>query len=248
MPLRPIVSNNQAPLYNLSKYLSKILQNITYKNKYYIKNSFDFKKFIDKTKIPHDHILISLDVKSLYTNIPIDVAIQIIKEKWPLITTHTDIPEDKFIDMIELTLTSGYFQYNNNYYKQIEGVAMGSPISSVIAQIVMEQLETQTINKLDNKISLYKRYVDDCILAISPKDKNVILNTFNSFHPKLQFTIELENKNQIDFLDMTLIRQFNTILTKWHTKQSSTDRHLNYQSEHHITQKISHNNINRQSN
>lgn len=83
----------------------------------------------------------------------------------------------------------------------------------------------------------YKRYVDDCILAIPRGEEQVVLNSFNSFHRKLQFTLEVEENSQINFLDITLIKHKNKILTKWYTKSVSSGRYLNFNSEHHITHK-----------
>src|SRR3978361_2132464 len=237
MPIRPIVSNNQAPLYNLSKFLANIISNIVGKNNYFIKNSFEFKNFIDTLNVPDDHVLISLDDTSLYTNIPINLVEQIINEKWPLLENFTTLPKEEFQKALNFTLTTNFFQFKNNFYKQLDGVAMGSPISSVIAQLVMEYAEEQIINSLDFNISFYKRYVDDCILAIPKGREQQILDTFNSFHHKLQFTIEIEDSEQINFLDLTLIRNNNRIYTKWYTKVLASGRYLNYNSEHHIIHK-----------
>ena len=113
-------------------------------------------------------------------------------------------------------------------------------ISSVTAQLAMEYAENQILNNLDFQILFYKRYVDDCLLAIPKGKEQQILNAFNSFHQKLQFTIEIENNKQINFLDVTLITKNNKIYTKWYTKTMFSGRYLNYNSEHH---KIHKNNV-----
>ncbi|KAK9876084.1 hypothetical protein WA026_011192 [Henosepilachna vigintioctopunctata] len=116
---------------------------------------------------------------------------------------------------------------------------MGSPISSITAQIVMEYVEEQILTNRKFKITLYKRYVDDCLLIIDPNDVDVILNDFNNFHPKLQFTLESENNGSINFLYMTIIRDKDKLYTKWYTKNTSTNRLINFHSAHHISQKRS---------
>lgn len=181
--------------------------------------------------------MISLDVISLYTNIPITLIEPIITKSWQELEQYTNIPKTEFIKALNFTLFSNYFQFKNNYYKQIDGVAMGSPISSNIAQIIMEDLEITITNKI-NYIQFYTRYVDDLFLII-PRDKvNEILNLFNSYHPKLQFTIETEKKNTINYLDLTLIKKDNKILTKWYSKPTASGRLLNYHSNHPYRQKI----------
>ena len=172
LPIRPIVSNNQAPLYNLSKFLANIISNVVDQGDYYVKNSFEFKKFIDQVRIPDDYILISLDVTSLYTNIPINLVEQIVNNKWHILKNFTTLPKHEFQKALNFTLTTNFFQFKDKFYKQLDGVAMGSPISSVIAQLVMEHAEKCIIDNLTFDILFYKRYVDDCLLAIL-KTKNL---------------------------------------------------------------------------
>lgn len=230
IPMRPIVSCIQSPLYNLSKFLADILTNIAGKNEFYIKNSWQFKNFINNCVVPENYKLISLDVVSLYTNIPIDLARETIIKKWILIEEYTTLTLPAFIEALELTLTSTYFQFKDTFYKQKFGCAMGSPISSVIAQLVMEDLEETVIEQNNLNLPFFKRYVDDCITAVLANNEQNILQCFNNFHNKLQFTLEIENNNSINFLDLTLIREKDKILTKLYTKPTCSGRYMNYKS------------------
>ncbi|XP_053685905.1 uncharacterized protein LOC128735447 [Sabethes cyaneus] len=86
---------------------------------------------------------------------------------------------------------------------------MGSPLSPVIANLVMEKLEQHCIAELEKKninLTTYRRYVDDCFCVATEEQINEILATFNSFHNRLQFTIEMEANKSIKFLDMMLTR------------------------------------------
>lgn len=240
IPLRPIVSSIQSPFYNLSKYLSNCISNITGKNDYYIKDSFSFKEFIDNVSIPNHYKLVSLDVISLYTNIPIELVTKIIEEKWIQLKNYTTLSKNEFIEGLNLTLSNNYFQFQDNFYLQIDGCAMGSPISSTIAQLVMEHLEETVLRQLTTPRLFFKRYVDDCLTAIPENAIAEVLNKFNSFHQKLQFTSEAEQNGRINFLDLTLIRnQNNKIDTSWYTKPTWSGRYLNYNSNHAPNQKHS---------
>lgn len=230
IPLRPIVSSIQSPLYKLSKYLSNTITNIIGKNDHYIKNSFEFKNFINDIYIPEDHILISLDVVSMYTNIPTNLAKLAIEKNWNNLKNYTTLTKEEFLKATEITLNSTYFQYNNEFYQQIQGCAMGSPISSNIAQLVMEELEENIIQQLDFKPIFFKRYVDDCIACIPKNKVNQILTKFNSINEKIQFTIEIEKEKSINFLDLTLIRTKNQIRTKLYFKPTASGRYLNFNS------------------
>lgn len=104
----------------------------------------------------------------------------------------------------------------------------------------MEKLETESLKKLKFEIPFYKRYVDDCILAVPSNKENDILNTFNSFHPRLQFTIENENENNsISFLDILLTRKDQNVHTDWFFKTTHSERYLNFNSIAPVKYKIS---------
>lgn len=96
-PLRPVVSCIQSPFYNLAKFLANILNKIAFKTNTHIKDSWHFKDFISKVTLLDNYTLVSLDVVSLYTNTPIDVATQILRNRWPEISRYTSIPMENFI-------------------------------------------------------------------------------------------------------------------------------------------------------
>lgn len=115
---------------------------------------------------------------------------------------------------------------------------MGNCLSPVCSDLVMQDLQEDCIDKLPFKLPFYKRYVDDVITAIPKNLENCILSNFNSYHPKIQFTIEKENKNCISFLDVLVIRRGNNIITDWYHKPTFSERFLNYTSKHPLKQKI----------
>ena len=103
-------------------------------------------------------------------------------------------------------MDSTYFQFNNKYYVQIFGTPMGSPISGLFADILMEDLESDCLKKLYFSPMFYFRNVDD-ILTFIPFDKiDEILTIFNSYDVRLQFTHEIESENRINFLELLIIR------------------------------------------
>ncbi|XP_046492442.2 uncharacterized protein [Neodiprion pinetum] len=115
---------------------------------------------------------------------------------------------------------------------------MGSPLSPILSDLVMEDLETSCINNLDFDLPFYFRYVDDILTAV-PKEKiDHTLNTFNRYHPRLQFTIETEENNAINFLDVLPIHNNNNIKTDWFHKKTWSQRYLNFNSHHPMSYKI----------
>ena len=70
------------------------------------------------------------------------------------------------MDLLNLCLTSTYFQYNGKLYKQLHGTAIGSPVSVVVAEIVMQNIEDSALSTCRQKIPLWLRYVDDTFTAV----------------------------------------------------------------------------------
>ena len=216
--------------------MSNVLSKVVGKTRSFIKDSFHFREFIKHQEIPEHHILASLDVKSLYTNIPIDLAMTVVEENWEKIKLHTKLPKEDFIYALKICLNSTFFQYKDEFFQQISGVAMGGPVSAVVANLVMEYVEGKILNSLKCKIGFYKRFMDDCITCFPQNLQVYILEHFNAFHPKIQFTIEVEKNKSLDFLDMTLDHKNGPkIRTKWYQKPTSSGRYLSYFSEvpHH---------------
>lgn len=236
--LRPIVSFVGSPLYGLTDFLANILNGLFVRDEIYVRNSFEFVESISNIEIPRGYQIISLDVISLFTNIPTNVVIDIVDRKWHLIEDKVKIPLQRFTELLTFVFDNSYFQYQEDFYKQTYGLGMGNCLSPICSDLVMQDLQENCIKNLPFQLPFYKRYVDDIITSI-PEDQEVtILNVFNSYHPRIQFTIEKENHNTIAFLDVLLIRNEKGIETDWYHKPSFSERFLNYTSEHPLQQKI----------
>ena len=107
---------------------------------------------------------------------------------------------------------------------------MGGPISSIVADIVLNHLEREIISKFPYKICFYRRYVDDCLLACNEEDITTIVEEFNSAYNRIKFTVEKEHNNQINFLDITIYNRGETMDTSWYTKPIWSQRYTNYHS------------------
>lgn len=96
--------------------MSKIVYDSIDHDKYNIRNSYEFKDFISNQQLPSDYIRISLDVVSLFTNIPIDLVMENIDQRWHVISKHTTIPLAQFRDTVYFALPSNYFVYQGKHY------------------------------------------------------------------------------------------------------------------------------------
>ena len=118
---------------------------------------------------------------------------------------------------------------------------MGSPISGFYADIVMEDLELECLNKLHLEHNCtplwYVRYLDDTCLCIKKEQVELVVGIFNDYHEILKFTFETEINKQLNFLDITIINQNSKLIFDWYQKPSSSNRILNFKSNHTLQHK-----------
>jgi len=183
-PLRIIVSSIDSPLHSLSNFLHKILINAVEVPSSHIKNSFELVNKLSNTTLKPNYTVISLDVVSLFTNIPMQLAVNSILKRWDRISNSTKITQEEFVNGIKLIINSTFFTFDNRVYKQIFGTPMGSPLSPIIADLVMRDLETEALNKLNFETQIYFRYVDDILLAIPNDQIENTVNVFNLLYPE----------------------------------------------------------------
>lgn len=114
---------------------------------------------------------------------------------------------------------------------------MGSPLSPVISDLVLQNLEEYALKKLPFTPLFYFRYVDDIATAAPPVYFDTMLAVSNSFHDRLNFTIEIGRDDVLNFLDVSLVMINGSITYNWYHKPTFSGRYLNCFSQHHISQK-----------
>lgn len=236
-PFRIIVSSLNNPLYHLASYLHRIMHKGFPKAQSHILNSFRLVDKLSHTLIKDNYTLISLDAVSLYTNIPVELAIDSVFKRWGFISTSCSVLYAEFILAVRFVLDSTFFIFNGTIYQQTFGTPMGSPLSPIIADIILQDLEEKALTSLNFIPTFYLRYVDDIVLTAPPSAFKHILNVFNSFHSRLQFTMEIGDDNKLDFLDVTLILNNNRLTFDWYHKPTFSGRYLNFLSQHPLCQK-----------
>ena len=216
--------------YNIAKFIIKILQIYCGKTSSFVKDSTDFIKNIKHLSInPEEETSVSFDVSALFTSIPVPVALQVINSK---ISTHTNftnvckIPTVKFIKLLEFTLTNCIFFFNKKFYKQLQGAAMGSPVSPVIENIYIEYFESLAIPSSPTLIKWWLRYVDDVHSAIRKDQINKLQEHLNSMDPHTKFTIELQGRDGLPFLDTLTKSTPTSIESTVYREPIHTDRYL----------------------
>ena len=142
--------------------------------------------------------MMSFDVKSLFTSIPLSKTTEITSEEiYDRKEINTDIPKTILKEMILLCTMDVHFLFEDEIYQQTDGVAMGSPLGPIIAGAFMVKLEITLGNflKLGNLLRKWKRYVDDTYCIVKTDSANEILLKRNSFLINMQFTYLAESNN-----------------------------------------------------
>ena len=169
-PFRPILSALKTPTYNLAKFLVPILNPLT-KNEYTVKDSFQFAEEICE----QDPTLTmgSLDVDSLFTNIPLNETIDIcINQLFENTDTVEGFKKSELKQLLCLATKESYFIFNGLLYKQIDGVAMGSPLGPSLANAFLSYYEKNWLNNCPQvfKPFFYRRYFDYIFLLFKSND------------------------------------------------------------------------------
>jgi len=184
--------------------------------------------------------MITYDIKDLYVNIPIEETLTITKQQ---LLINNDIHKtEQIITCLRTILNQNYFEFQNNIYHPKNGIAMGSPISGTIVEILLQHIENQHVKHLieAGNITYYTRYLDD-IFIVYDNTKTTIEN-IQSFtdhiHKNLKFTITQETNEQISFLDILITRQEQKLDINIYRKNTTTDTTINYLSNHPMEHKM----------
>lgn len=243
-PIRPIVNSRSSPTYKISKKLNEILSNtFKFDETYSVKNSYELINCIKDVQIPETAKFASLDITNLYTNIPVKETIEIIKNNLLKHKTLT-LPEIyEFIDLLTLVLSHNYFSFNNKMYQQKDGLAMGSCLASLVADIFINNLECKFFKEnpqIVSKIIYYKRYVDDIIILFDGTVEEIedFAKQMNKMHPNIIFTVEHQTEKGLNFLDLSISNSNNRHKFQVYRKPTYTDATINNSSCHPENHKL----------
>lgn len=161
-PLRIIISSLNRPLYDFAFYLHNVISKSLPRCNTSIKDSFSLTKELNNIHVPDGYKLISLDVVTLFTNVPTDLAIMGINKRWRFLKLHTKITKEFIRAMATsnffFVLDSTYFAFDHTIYRQIFGSLMRSPLSPIIADMVLQDLKNSALSRLSFVPPFYYRY------------------------------------------------------------------------------------------
>ena len=234
-PLRPIVSAVGSATYTMSKYVSRILTPYVKETPSYIANTMALLKKLENVSIAEDEIIVSFDVKSLYTNVPRKDAFECIREiigNDTMFKTKTGTDPEAFLDILKISLSTTSFQFREKHYELSDGLPMGSPASPAIANLFMAKLEETALATFNDRPKIWYRYVDDVLSIVKTSALNKLLRHLNNQHMSITFTIECEENSQLPFMDTRIHRIAGSLKTGVYRKPTHTGRYLQFTSNH----------------
>ena len=206
LKLRPIISSIGTYNYGIAKYLTAKLSPYI-PSSHSIKDSFTFVQVVSELNTSGKY-LVSFDVESLFTNIPlnetINIAVDLILENEPSLK----MSRKQLVQLFNFATSKSHFSFKDELFDQIDGVAMGSPLGPVLANVFMGYHERNWISNYNKEKPIYYcRYVDDifCLFENRPGVLS-FLEYINSQHPNIRFTKEEELEGKLPFLDVTVDR------------------------------------------
>ena len=162
-PLRPIIPSRGSVTYGVAKVLAKILKSILGKSPHHIQSTKDFVDRVSNTTLQPGECLYSYDITALFTSVPVDAALNIIKDLLKQHTTLCDrtvLSVQKIIELLGFFLHNTYFSFQNKFYEQVEGVVIGSTVSPIVANLYMKYFERKALSTIFTP-RLWMRYLDD---------------------------------------------------------------------------------------
>ncbi|XP_074637677.1 uncharacterized protein LOC141895947 [Acropora palmata] len=205
---RPIISGCDGPTERISSFVDYILQPIANAQKSYLKDRTDFINFLERTKIPKNTTLVSMDVTSLYTNIPQEEGITTVCKAYEAFyNRNIPIPTNSLKEMLQLILGENSFSFNGRNYLQTHGTAMCTKMAVAFANTFMSEVEAEILKASDIKPLRWKKYTDD-VFSLCGCERDTIqlfIKEANRHHVTIKFTAEISEKG-IHFLDTTIFK------------------------------------------
>ena len=187
---------------------------------YQVPDSFDFVNSLKNLpSFNDDTFMCSFDIKSLFTNVPLNEVFKICIEQ----LYHSDITPPHFsenicLELLKMATTNVDFSFDGTMYRQIDGVAMGSPLGPILANIFVGYYEKCFFEK-SNKPIMYFRYVDDIFAVFHNRSEaDMFLEKLNKLHSSLVFTKEEETNGSLPFLDVYIERNDGKFITSVYRK------------------------------
>ena len=148
-PMRPLVNCIQSPCYKIAKFVATFLkENYQFAPRKSIRNNGELMEQLDQLEIKSNDKLISFDVSNMFGTIPKEELLALLKKN----KYHGNPDGPKYADIVEEILSHNYCRFSS--IARRGGLAMGSPLSPILAEIFMNDIENKILkgSKFQNSI------------------------------------------------------------------------------------------------
>ncbi|XP_068227972.1 uncharacterized protein [Palaemon carinicauda] len=229
-PLRPIISQCPTPKYQLAKKLNTILTPYV-PNRHCVSSSAEYLERIKDVR--GEGVIASMDVESLFTNVPVDESIDILADKIYREETNAElnIPEHALRTLPAIcTKRAPFTTHRGHMYLQKDGVAMGSSLCVLFANFYMGVVEERVFSQLECPVTYFRNIDDTFVKATSTEAIENLIRTFED-NSILHFTLENSVDNSLTFLDVLISSTKEGFQTTVYTKPTNLGMCLNGESE-----------------
>ena len=204
----------------------------------YVKDTADFlRKLQNDPHVPKDAYLVTLDVTSLYSNIPHDDGIKACEHFLNSEPNNCGISTESLCEHISTVLTKNHFQFNGDNYLQTMGCAMGTKMSPSYASLFMGKFEEDKLNHSHHQPLIWLRFLDDIFLICEYSEEELLdfIKYLNNAHPSIIFTYQYSSE-KATFLDVDIYKNNDGILgTSVHVRKTKNHQYIEYSSCHPIS-------------
>ena len=236
VPGRPIVSANNSPTEKISQLADFFLQPLVQNTKSYIRDTTDFINKINTIPLlTEESLLCTIDVCSLYTNIPNQEGITACRnmlEKYH--DPKVPLTSSSIVHLLEHVLYMNNFDFNGKHYLQVGGTAMGTKVAPSFANIFMAHFEDTLVYTYHTQPLIWLRYIDDIFMVWNNGRESLdnFLTHLNSCHETIKFTSDISPES-VTFLDTTVkIDSDRRVYTDLYCKPTDSHNYLLFESSH----------------
>ena len=226
IPVRPVLSMPSSAYHGVAEFVAKCLSIVPE-----CKINASTKLICDDLRpviLKEDEEIISFDVVSLYTNVPVMEAIEVCTDLLFALPPdqRPSIEKDTFITLAKIASCDVLMSTHDGYYRQIDGLAMGSPPAPHLANGWLSRYDPV----IKGESRLYYRYMDDILKEEKRDNVDRKLHEINSLHANLKFTVEREQNHQLPVLDMKICHDpvSGRLVSTWYNKPTDTGLIMNF--------------------
>lgn len=242
-PLRPIVSQINGPTSRLNELVDKYLLTAEQNIPYLLQDTTAYLQLIDRNKNNGtDCFLVTMDVTSLYTNIPHEEGADWVSghyedtlfDWYRHSASFTPVDRQTMYELITFILKNCTFSFNEQFYSQLYGTTMGAKFSVKFANIYMFKWLSRFVDAyVGPKPDFIARLIDDCFFLWYHTEETLIqfIEYLNSCHTSIKFEVNY-SKSSVTFLDTVTYIENGKILTTIYTKPTDRKQYLYFTSNH----------------